>query len=127
MLDHIEREGKDSETLNIVYVVDEDGRLIDDIRIRKFLLTPKDRPVSDIMDFRYVSLSARQDQERAIKLFKETNRVALPVTDFDGLLLGIVTVDDLISVIEEEDTEDIQKLGALKPWMSHIFNFLYSR
>lgn len=125
VLDYVRARGKDSETLNMIYVTDENGVLIDDIKIRKFLLAPRDQKVSEIMDRRYVSLSARQDQEEAIRTFKENNRVALPVTDFNGLLLGIVTIDDLLEVIEEEDTEDIQKLGGSEaldePYMNISF------
>lgn len=111
-LDYIRTYGKDSETLNIIYVTDEQGFLQDDIKVRDFLLAPLDQPVSQLMDRTYVSLDARDDQEVAIEAFKQTDRVALPVTDFNGLLLGIVTVDDMVDVIEEEDTEDIQKFGG---------------
>ncbi|MBK7910300.1 magnesium transporter [Candidatus Pollutiaquabacter sp.] len=111
-LDYIRKYGKDSETLNIIYVTDEKGFLQDDIKVRDFLLAPLDLPISGLMDRTYVSLDARDDQEVAIEAFKQTDRVALPVTDFNGLLLGIVTVDDMVDVIEEEDTEDIQKFGG---------------
>src|SRR5205085_3760060 len=80
----------------------------------QFLTAPLDKKVSDLMDNQFVSLDARDDQERAIDAFKQTNRVALPVTDFNGLLLGIVTVDDMVDVMEEEDTEDIQKFGGVE-------------
>ena len=107
-LDYIRKYGKDSETLNIIYVTDEKGFLQDDIKVRDFLLAPLDQPISGLMDRTFVSLDARDDREVAIEAFKQTDRVALPVTDFNGLLLGIVTVDDMVDVIEEEDTEDIQ-------------------
>lgn len=125
VLAHIRKKGHDSETINVVYVVDNQGRLIDDIRIRRFLLADPDDKVSSLMDSHFVSLRANQDQEEAIKIFKETDRVALPVTDFNGLLLGIVTVDDLLEVIEEEHTEDIQKFGGTEaldePYMQISF------
>ncbi|MBK5286228.1 MAG: magnesium transporter, partial [Bacteroidia bacterium] len=112
VLDYIRSHGKDSETLNLVYVTDQNGFLIDDIRVREFLLAPLDKKVSELMDHQYFSLSAKDDQETAVNIFKQSNRNALPVTDFHGLLLGIITVDDVIDVIEEEDTEDIQKFGG---------------
>jgi len=112
VLDYIRSHGKDSETLNLVYVTDQNGFLIDDIRVREFLLAPVDKKVSELMDRQFFALSAKDDQETAVDVFKQSNRNALPVTDFNGLLLGIITVDDVIDVIEEEDTEDIQKFGG---------------
>lgn len=112
VLDHIRNFGKDSETLNVIYVTDNKGFLLDDIKVRDFLLAPLQRKVSELMDHQYASLNAKDDQESAIEVFKQTDRVALPVTDFNGLLLGIITIDDVVDVIEEEDTEDIQKFGG---------------
>jgi len=114
VLDYIRKNGKDSETLNMIYVTDHQGYLIDDIRVRQFLTAPLDKKVSDLMDHQFVALNAKDDQEVAIDMFKQSNRVALPVTDFNGLLLGIVTVDDVVDVMEEEDTEDIQKFGGVE-------------
>jgi magnesium transporter len=96
----------------MVYVTDNHGYLIDDIRLREILLSPPDKKISELMDKNFISLNARDDQEVAIDIFKQTNRIALPVTDFHGLLLGIITIDDVVDVIEEEDTEDIQKFGG---------------
>ena len=112
VLDYIRRHGGQSETLSVLYVTDERGVLLDDIRIREFLLSDPARRVSDIMDRRYVSLQAMQDQETAIDVFRKNDRVALPVVNNDGVLFGIVTIDDMLSIREEEDTEDIQKLGG---------------
>ena len=111
-IEHIRRIGHDSETINMIYVVDENHILIDDLKIREILLADPAAKIKDITDDRYVSLNAHNDQETAIRLFKETDRYALPVTDFDGTLVGIVTVDDLLDVMEREDTEDIHKLGG---------------
>ncbi len=111
---HIRKHGSNSETLNVVYVIDNQGHLIDDLKIREILLAPLHFKISDIRDKHFVSLNAYDDQEIAIKVFKETDRFALPVTDFGGLLVGIVTSDDLLDVIEEEDTEDIQKFGGME-------------
>jgi magnesium transporter len=112
VLDYIRRHGGQSETLSMLYVTNSRGVLIDDIRIREFLLAPLDKPVSDIMDRRFVSLNAMQDQEEAIEVFRRNDRVALPVVNNEGVLFGIVTIDDILDIREEEDTEDIQKLGG---------------
>ncbi len=114
VLEYIRKYGKDSETLSMVYVTDNKGNLIDDVRVREFLLAPLDKKVGELMDHQFVSLNAKDDQEQAVKLFKQSNRVALPVTDFNGLLLGIITIDDVVDVMEEEDTEDIQKFGGVE-------------
>ena len=111
-LQHIRRYGKDSETMSMIYVIDQDGRLIDDLRIRQFLLAAPETPISDIMDERFVSLKATDNRETAVEVFKDTDLIALPVVDKDNVLLGIVTVDDILDVAEEEATEDIQKIGG---------------
>lgn len=113
VLDYIREHGNDSETLNIVYVIDSKGKLIDDLKIRDFLLAPLDKKVSELMDENYIYLEAYDDQETAVEIFKKYDRVALPVTDKDGMLIGIVTVDDVLDVAEEEATEDIHKLGGV--------------
>ncbi len=114
VLGYIRKFGKDKETLNVVYVVDSKGVLIDDIRLREILLSPADRKVEDLMDRRFVSLVATDDQETAVSAFKKYDRIALPVTDTKGVLIGIVTVDDVLDVAEEEATEDIHKLGGME-------------
>ena len=111
-LEYIRKHGNDSETLNNIYVTDHQGFLIDDIRVREFLLASPDKQVSALMDRTFVALNAKDDQENAVRVFKQTDRTALPVTDFKGLLLGIITIDDVMDVMEEEDTEDIQKFGG---------------
>jgi magnesium transporter len=131
VLDHIRIFGKDSETLNIIYVTDTKGFLLDDIKVRDFLLAPLNKKVSELMDQQFVSLNAKDDQETAIEAFKHTDRVALPVTDFNGLLLGIITIDDVVDVIEEEDTEDIQKFGGTEaldePYLKVSFREMISK
>jgi len=114
VLEHIRKYGKDSETLNVHYVVDEKGKLIDDIKIRDIILAPLDSKVSDLMDENFVALHVTDDQESAVQTFKKYDRVALPVIDAQGLLIGIVTVDDVFDVAEEEATEDIHKLAAVE-------------
>lgn len=112
VLNHIRVFGIHSETLNFIYVTDNQGFLVDDIKVNQLLLAPLDKHVSDLMDRQYIHLNAKDDQESAIEAFKSSNREALPVTDFNGLLLGIITIDDVVDVIEEEDTEDIQRFGG---------------
>jgi magnesium transporter len=111
-LDHIRNFGHNSETLNVIYIVDDDWKLIDDIKVREILLAPTDKLISEISDTRFVSFSAYDDQEVAVKVFADHDRVALPVTASDGTLLGIVTVDDVMDVQEQESTEDFQKFGG---------------
>jgi magnesium transporter len=112
VLDYIREHGADSETLSNIYVVDEHGVLIDDLRIRRFLLAPLYQSVYELMDRRFVALKATDDQETAVAVFRRLDRTALPVTDTTGVLIGIVTIDDMLDVAEMEATEDIQKIGG---------------
>jgi magnesium transporter len=114
VLDHIREFGRDSETLNVIYVVDERGKLIDDLRMREFLLRPLDAKVSDFRDRTFVALKVNDTQEEALNAFRKYDRVALPVVDSNNVLVGIVTSDDMLDVAEEEATEDIQKFGGME-------------
>ncbi|MDQ6622228.1 MAG: magnesium transporter [Verrucomicrobiota bacterium] len=114
VLDHIRENGRDSETLNVIYVVDERNKLIDDLRIREILLKPLDAKIADIRDQTFVALNVIDLQESALIIFRKYDRTALPVIDSTGVLVGIVTTDDMLDVAEEEATEDIQKLGGLE-------------
>jgi magnesium transporter len=111
-LAHIREYGVDSETMSMIYVIDKQSRLIDDLRMRQILLAPPRARVSDLMDSRYTALKATDDRESAVNSFKEADLPALPVTDTQGVLIGIVTVDDILDVAEREATEDIQKIGG---------------
>src|SRR3989449_3250792 len=112
VLDYVREHGQDSETLNVIYVVDDDGVLIDDIRIREFLVVPLSKRVSDLMDRRYVTLKATDTQQSAVEVFRREDRTALPVTDTAGVLIGIVTVDDALDVAEEAATREFQLFGG---------------
>ena len=112
VLETIRRWGTNSETIDVIYVINGKGELIDDIRIRDFILAAPDAKVSDLTDERFISLKVNDDQEIAGQVFKMNNRVALPVTDDNNILLGIVTIDDMLWVAQEEYTEDIQKIGG---------------
>ena len=98
--------------INVIYVVDDQGLLIDDVRIREFLLAPLDRRVANIMDRRFVALKATDDQEAAVNVFRRYDHSALPVTDTAGILIGIVTIDDVLDVAEAAATRDIQRIGG---------------
>jgi len=111
-LEHIRKFGRDSETLNVIYIVDNRWNLIDDIRIKELILAQPEQRISEITDNRFIALNAYDDQEVAVKAFMDNGRVALPVVGYDGTLLGIVTVDDVMDVAEEESTEDFQKFGG---------------
>lgn len=112
VLDHIRRYGKESETINVIYVIDDKGQLVDDLQIQKILLSAPETQVSELIDDRLVALNAADNQEEAVQVFRMNNRVALPVTDDNNILLGIVTIDDILWVANEEYTEDIQKIGG---------------
>ncbi len=114
-LDKIRKEGKDSETINVIYVTDKKGILIDDVRLRLFLLANPNDSVESLLDGHVVSLSAHDDREKAVKQMKRYDLVALPVVNSENILLGIVTVDDVMDVAEEEATEDIHKSVSINP------------
>lgn len=113
-LDHIRKNGRDSETMHMLYVVDNKGKLIDDVRLRHLILAAPHSRISDLMDHKFVALQANEDQEVAVAAFKKYSLPALPVVDSERNLLGIVTIDDVMHVQEEENTEDIQKFGGME-------------
>jgi magnesium transporter len=112
VLDLIRLIGSNSETIDVIYVIDENGNLLDDIRIREFIFNTPDKKVSELMDDRVIALKANDDQELAYEAFKMNNRVALPVVSETNKLLGIVTIDDVLWVASEEFSEDMQKMGG---------------
>jgi len=120
------------ETLNVIYVTDERGHLIDDLRIREILIRPVSTVISSFRDSTFTSLQATDEQGDALEIFRKYDRNTLPVVDQSGHLLGIVTIDDMLDVQEEETTEDIQKLGGVEaledPYMdSSIFALVKKR
>lgn len=123
-LKHIRQFGKDSETLNIVYVVDKNWKLIDDIRLREILLAKPEQTIEDLMDSRFIYLNVLDDQETAISVFHDYDRVALPVINTEGVLLGMVTFDDVMDIEEQEATEDFHKFGSIQDL---IFNPLKAK
>jgi magnesium transporter len=85
-LDHIRRYGMDSETMSMIYVIDKDNKLVDDLRIRQILLAKPDALISDLMDSRFVSLKATDNREVAVAAFRDSDLIALPVTDTGNAL-----------------------------------------
>jgi len=112
VLDHIRRYGSASETIDVLYVIDSEGKLIDDIRIKDVLVAEEDKVVADLIDNRLISLKANDPQEEAVTIFRMNNRVALPVVDEKDIMLGIVTIDDILWVANEEYSEDMQRIGG---------------
>ena len=112
VLNIIRSVGKNTETIDVVYVINKHGELLDDLRIREFILAPPEKRVSEMMDGRFIELNVHDDQEKANEAFKMNNRVALPVVDDYNVLLGIVTIDDVLWVAGEEFSEDVQKIGG---------------
>jgi magnesium transporter len=122
VLDHIRAHGRDRETLNVIYITDENNKLVDDLRIREILLAPLHAHVSDLMDNQFVSLCVTDGRKKAVEVFGKYDRTALPVVDTQGRMAGIVTLDDVLDVAEQEATRDLQRFGGLEalddPYMS---------
>lgn len=112
-LDHIRRYGRDAETLNVLYVIDDAGKLVDDIRLRQILLADPGSRVDSLMNRSFHVLRADQPQESAVEMMAKYDRTALPVVDSRDVLVGIVTVDDVVDVQREQATEEIQKIGGM--------------
>jgi len=113
-LDYIRRHGKDKETVDIVFLVDKDGKLVGEVKLKYLIFAEDTTVVSQLTKSdELTTLSAFDDQEKAVQLIKKLNAVALPVVDSDSVLIGIVTIDDLIDIEEEEVTEDFQKMSAI--------------
>ena len=114
VFEHLRREGAKHESLNQLYVVDERGRLVDFVRLRNVVISSPRTPVVEILENRNLALPATDDQETAVSAFKKYDVTILPVVDSRGVLVGVVTVDDVLDVVEQEATEDIQKLGGME-------------
>ncbi len=114
-LNHIRKYGRNAETVNVIYVVNEQEKLIDDLRLNQLIIADPESTIEDIMDDSFEALSAFDDQEHAVEMLSKYDRVAMPVVDSDGVLIGIVTVDDVIDVAQEEATEDFHKGAAVAP------------
>jgi magnesium transporter len=114
VLEHLRREGAKRESLNQLYVVDEHGHLVDFVRLRNVVVSDIRTPVVELLEHRNLALNATDDQETAVGAFTKYDVTLLPVVDSHGVLVGVVTVDDVLDVVEQEATEDIQKLGGME-------------
>lgn len=112
-LDHIRKWGRRAETINVIYVVDEKEKLIDDLTLSQLIMAPPLQEIASIIDNKFVALDAFEDQENAVKALSKYDRVALPVVDSDGILVGIITADDMFDIAEEETTEDMQLMAGM--------------
>ncbi len=112
-LDHIRKWGRRAETINVIYVVDEKEKLIDDLTLSQLIMAPPQQEIAGIIDNKFVALDAFEDQENAVKALSKYDRVALPVVDSDGILVGIITADDMFDIAEEETTEDMQLMAGM--------------
>jgi magnesium transporter len=112
VLDIIRQRGQAAETLNFLFVVDDKGVLIDDINIKEFLVVDPATPVEKLMDHQFIALSVNDAQTETIATFKNNSRFALPVINEAGVLLGIVTSDDVLRLAEKENTREIQRIGG---------------
>ncbi|MEP7279431.1 MAG: magnesium transporter [Bacteroidota bacterium] len=111
---HLRKFHKDTEAANVIYVVDKKGYLIDDIPVRRFVLTDPSKTIEDILDGFCIALKMTDSKEEAVSKFKAYDRTVLPVTNDNNILLGVITVDDVLDVAEQKDTAAIQKFGGLE-------------
>lgn len=112
-LQQIKKVGKKMETMNHLYVVDERNKLIDDIALGSLLLAEEDTLISEITDNHFVAITTTTSKENAVQYFEKYDRTAIPIVTESGVLVGIVTIDDILDQIEAQNTEDIQKFGGL--------------
>lgn len=112
VMNHIKKYEYDSETISVIYVIDEEGKLLDDIKLTEFLFKPWDLTIQEVADKQFIALFVYDNENVAISAFKQHDRIALPVIDEKGILLGIVTIDDILRLTNKEATEDIQKIGG---------------
>ncbi|GMU24559.1 MAG: magnesium transporter MgtE [Phycisphaerae bacterium] len=113
-LDHIRQYGRDAETISTLYIIDATRKLIDNIRLRQLILADPQNPIQSLMTGQVVALRATDDREEAVRAMDRYDQPVLPVVDSGGVLVGIVTFDDVADVAKEEVTEDIQKLGGVE-------------
>src|SRR6266498_4073821 len=124
VLDFVRETAQDSETINVIYVVDDRGKLIDDVRIREFLLKPVTVRVSEIRDQTFVALSVTDSQQDALNIFRKYDRTAMPVIDSSGVLVGIVTIDDMLDVAEAEATVFFKEMGGIEAFALSLLGVL---
>ncbi len=111
----IRRTGVDKETIYTCYVTENDRKLVGMVTAKTLLLSDSDERIEDIMEDNVISVTTHEDQEATAQLFNKYDFLALPVVDTENRLVGIITVDDAIDVLQEEATEDIEKMAAISP------------
>ncbi|MBR3795407.1 MAG: magnesium transporter [Clostridia bacterium] len=114
-MDYIRRTGIDKETVYTCYVIDEQRRLVGQVSLRKLIIAPESTYIRDIMDTNIVSAYTTDDQETVADDFQKYDLTSIAVTDKENRLVGIITIDDIVDVITEENTEDIKKMAAIIP------------
>ena len=114
-IDHIKKTGIDKETINTCYVMDQSRKLEGVISIRKLILSDDDVLIGDIMDKDVIYINTSDDQEKIAMLFKKYDFISMPVVDKERRLVGIITVDDVVDIIDQENTEDFQRMAAMQP------------
>ena len=114
-IERIRKVGLDSETINICYVLDAQRKLLGTVALRYLLLSEPDEIIGDIMHENVISINTLMDQEEAAAQFKKYDFTSMPVVDNENRLVGIITVDDIVDILEEEATEDIEKMAAIMP------------
>ena len=114
-IEHIRKVGLDSETINICYVLDAQRRLVGTVALRYLLLSDGDEIIGDLMHENVISINTLMDQEQVAAQFKKYDFTAMPVVDNENRLVGIITVDDIVDIMEEETTEDMEKMAAIVP------------
>ena len=114
VLESIKIYGKKAETLNFVYVVNDKNKLIDDLRIGQLLMAEDSTLIEELMDKNFIAIRTTEKIEESLAIFDKYDREALPIVTEKGILVGIVTFDDLLEQIEQRDTEDMQKFGSME-------------
>ncbi len=114
-IERIRKKGVDSETINICYVVTKQKILVGTVALRYLLIMKPDDVIGDIMNTNVISIGTMTDQEEAARMFQKYGFTAMPVVDNESRMVGIITIDDVVDILEEEATEDIEKMAAIVP------------
>ena len=114
-IERIRKVGMDSETINICYVLDAKRKLIGTVALRYLLISPSDAVIGEIMHEDVIFINTMMDQEEVARQFQKYDFTAMPVVDNEERLVGIITVDDIVDILQEEATEDIEKMAAIVP------------
>lgn len=114
-IQHIKKTGIDKETINTCYVLGDNRELLGIVSLRKLILSDPDIVIGDFMKTDFISVNTLDDQEYVANLFKKYDLITVPVTDNEKRLVGIITIDDIVDIIDQENTEDIQKMAAMEP------------